>query len=128
MPIGAAPKILLVDDDSALLDALRFSLELEGFEVETFSSGEALLLRDAPPEDACLVLDEKLPGVGGLATLRQLRERNVGLPALLITSHPNPALRAAAAKAGVRIVEKPLMGDALVESIRTAMDGSARPI
>jgi len=56
-----------------------------------------------------------------------LPARNVGLPALLITSHPNPALRAAAAKAGVRIVEKPLMGDALVESIRTAM-GSPRPV
>jgi FixJ family two-component response regulator len=116
-----APKILLVDDDLALLDALRFSLELEGFEVETFPSGEALLMREPPPPGACLVLDEKLPGVSGLATLRQLRERKVEAPALLITSHPNPRLRAAAAKAGVPIVEKPLLGDALVESIRSAM-------
>lgn len=123
MPIDPAPKVLLVDDDRALLDALRFSLELEGFDVETYSSGEALLLREDPPAGGCLVLDEKLPGVGGLATLGQLRARNVELPALLITSHPNPALRAAAAKAGVRIVEKPLLGDALVESIRSAMGG-----
>jgi FixJ family two-component response regulator len=122
MQTSPALKILLVDDDAALLDALRFSLELEGFDVETFSSGEALLMRDPPPPDACLVLDQKLPGASGLATLVQLRERNVALPALLITSHPNPALRAAAAQAGVRIVEKPLIGDALVESIRSAMN------
>lgn len=122
MQTPPAPKVLLVDDDVALLDALRFSLELEGFEVETFASGEALLLRDPPPPGACLVLDQKLSGVSGLATLGQLRARNIALPALLITSHPNPALRAAAAKAGVRIVEKPLMGDALVESIRSAMN------
>lgn len=121
MQTPPAPKILLVDDDIALLDALRFSLELEGFDVETFSSGEALLRRDSPPAGACLVLDQKLPGISGLDTLDQLRERNVGLPALLITSHPNAVLRAAAAKAGVRIVEKPLIGDALVESIRSAM-------
>ena len=43
------------------------------------------------------------------------------LPAILITSHPKPDLRAAAAAAGVPIVEKPLIGDALMTSIRRAL-------
>lgn len=115
--------VLLVDDDGALRDALRFSLELEGFKVETFSSGEALLDHDLPPQGACLVLDQKLPGASGLSILSQLRARKVETPALLITSNPDRALRSAAAKAKVRIVEKPLMGDALVNGIRQAMGG-----
>lgn len=110
--------IFVVDDDPAVRRALAFALDLEGFAVETFESGEALMLRDRPQAPGCLVLDERLPGVSGLDTLRQLRARGVDLPALLITSHPNAPFRAAAALAGAPILEKPLMGDTLTTAIR----------
>lgn len=113
--------IFVVDDDPAVRAALAFALELEGFDVEAFASGEALLLAHLPRDHACLVLDERLPGASGLETLRQLRSRGVNLPAIFITSHPNPHFRRQAAAAGVPILEKPLLGDGLMTSIREAL-------
>jgi len=120
------PIVFVVDDDSAVRLALAFALDLAGFPVETFESGEALLLRD-PPENCCLVIDERLPGVSGLETLRQLRARHVDLPAILVTSHPKPAFREAAAAAGAPILEKPLLGDTLIAAINAAIAPSQAP-
>jgi FixJ family two-component response regulator len=121
VPSRTHPLVVVVDDDAALRHALTFSLELEGFQVEGCDSGEALLARALPDRDTCLVIDERLPGVSGLQALRKLRARAVALPAVLITSNPKAALRQAAAAAGVPIVEKPLLGDALLGSIRAAL-------
>jgi FixJ family two-component response regulator len=117
------PLVLVVDDDAAVRTSLAFNLEMEGFDVATFGSGEALLLRDLPIDGACLVIDERLPGISGLDALSQLRRRNVALPAILVTSHPSAMFRAAASKAGVPIVEKPLIGDGLAAAIRAALAG-----
>ena len=114
--------VYVVDDDSAVRRALAFALDLEGFAVETFESGEALLLRDRPQGPGCLVIDERLPGVTGLDTLRQLRARAIDLPAILVTSHPKPSFRAAAASAGVPILEKPLEGATLIDAIHELLD------
>jgi len=111
------PTIYVVDDDDAVRRALAFALDLDGFGVETFESGEALLLREPPTAPGCLVLDERLPGISGLDTLRQLRARQVALPAVFVTSHPKPAFREAAARAGAPIVEKPLEGETLIGAI-----------
>jgi len=113
--------VVLVDDDAALRTALKFALEIEGFVVETWESGEELLASDLPTDHACLVLDYNLTGINGLTALAELRRRDVQLPALLITSHPRPAVRQAAADMHARIVEKPLLGDALVGEIRDAL-------
>jgi FixJ family two-component response regulator len=67
------------------------------------------------------VLDERLSGMSGLQALAALRKRAVTLPAILITSHPQPQLRNAAKAASVPIVEKPLIGDALLTAIRIAL-------
>ncbi|HET6970735.1 MAG TPA: response regulator [Phenylobacterium sp.] len=119
------PVIFVVDDDAAVRRALEFSLDLEGFEVETFESGEALLLRDPPTFPGCLVIDERLPGISGLETLRQLRSRRVDLPALLVTSHPKPLFRVQASAFGAPILEKPLLGETLAAAIRTEIAAAA---
>lgn len=121
LPSVSHPLVILVDDDPAVRSALKFSLELEGYQVETCASGEALLAHHLPDHDACLVIDERLPGIGGLQALDELRRRNVSLPAVLITSNPKGILRQAAAAAGVPIVEKPLLGDGLSGMIREAL-------
>lgn len=116
------PRVLLVDDDPALRMSLEFSLDLEGFAVVALDCGEALLrMADLPHARACLVLDQNLPGVTGVETLRQLRGRGVGLPALIITSNPPPAVREAAQRVEARIVEKPLLGDTLTAHISAAI-------
>jgi FixJ family two-component response regulator len=76
---------------------------------------------DLPFSGACLVLDERLPGISGLGALARLRERQVRLPAILMTSHPNLSLRLAAQRAGTPILEKPLLGDVLSDAIRVAL-------
>jgi two-component system, LuxR family, response regulator FixJ len=120
-PVPAkASRIVLVDDDPAIRTSLQFSFELEGFTVEAYDSGESASAADLPSE-GCLVLDQQLPGMDGLELLQRLRERQVSLPAVLITTHPDRRLRARARAAGVEIVEKPLLGDALADSVRSAL-------
>ena len=123
MPPASAPPptLVLVDDDFALRSALKFALELDGFRVQAFASGEDLLAAELPERDVCLILDENLPGLGGLDSLEALRRRAVDLPALLITSHPGPGLRRRAGRLSVPIIEKPLIDDLLVRNIRSAL-------
>ena len=118
----APPSVYLVDDDQALRTALKFSLELEGFDVRTYESGEDLLRARLPRRGSCLVLDQNLPGLSGLEALSVLRSRAVKLPALLITSHLAAALRDTARTAKATVVEKPLLGDVLVGCIWRALD------
>lgn len=122
----APPTVYVVDDDDGVRRALAFALDLDGFEVETFESGEALLLRDGLDAAGCLVLDERLPGISGLDTLRQLRARQVALPAIFVTSHPKPQMRDAAARAGAPIVEKPLEAETLIAAIHNLLRGPTR--
>jgi len=118
-PPGAT--VVLVDDDAALRTALTFMLELDGFRVESFASGEELLAGALPHPPTCLVLDHNLSGMTGLDTLLQLRARGVATPAVLITSHPSLAVRSTAALVDAVIVEKPLLSDALKLEIEAAL-------
>ena len=68
----------------------------------------------------CFVIDQRMPGMTGMELVEVLRERLVLTPVILIISHRNAALNARAQKAAIPIVEKPLLGNALVERIREA--------
>ena len=118
---------MLVDDDAALLNALSFAFETEGYEVRSFADAEALLADPAAPAGSvCLILDQRLPGMSGLALLSALRAQNVGAPAILITTHPSAAVRREAAEQGVEIVEKPLLGADLASKVRTLVERRRR--
>ena len=121
--------VLVVDDDPAVLNSLTFSLEVEGFAVRAYASGRELLDDPGLPGHGCLVIDQRLPGISGLELVASLRARKISLPAILITTNPSAVLRQRAADAGVPVVEKPLLGDALSRGIREALahDGSWRP-
>ena len=118
--------MLVVDDDSAVRNSLKFILEVEGFQVRIFSSAEELLNEDSLPDASCLVVDYYMPGMNGLELVAHLRDRNVLIPAILITPAPSENLRNRAAAAGVPIVEKPLLGSRLLDSIRMAFDGHSK--
>jgi len=117
----AKPVILVIDDDPAVGNSLKFALEVEGFSVRLYPTGAELLDEKDMPESGCLVADYHLPGMNGLDLLARLRERNVRLPAILITTHPSAAIRRRAALAGVRLIEKPLLSDTLFQCIRAAL-------
>lgn len=118
---ASRPAVFLVDDDPAVAHAVQFSFDLEGLDVRNFRDAEALLASGALPDKGCLVLDYQLPGVNGLELLDRLRANGVRLPAVLITTNPRTNLRARAAAAGVPIIEKPLLTDALLTAVRSAL-------
>lgn len=119
--LAARPAVILVDDDPAVAHAIHFSFDLEGLDVRSFRDGESLLAADDLPGSGCLILDHNLPGMDGLALLERLRAAGVELPAILITTNPRAALRNRAAAAGVPIIEKPLLTDALLTTVRKAL-------
>jgi two-component system response regulator FixJ len=116
-----SPIVIVVDDDPAVLNSLKFSFEIEGFPVRVFADAQEMLSSDALARSGCLVIDFNLTGTDGLTLLRQVRARKIAVPAILITTHPTAALREQAAIAGVPIVEKPLFGNTLIDSVRRAL-------
>lgn len=115
-------QVIVVEDDDAVRNSLKFALELEGLTVNAYEDGGALLAETSLPERGCLVIDYYLPAMSGLDLVRNLRSREVGLPTILITAKATDAMRRSAAQAGVlRVLEKPLEDSALLDSIRGAL-------
>lgn len=122
---AAASRLLLVDDDPAVLDSLQFALELEGFTVDAFASAEKLMADPKGLRHDIMVLDYRLPGIDGLSLLDQLRKRGENCPAVIITSNPTRALRHRTAQAGAILIEKPLLTDSLSSAIRDLIANEA---
>jgi two-component system response regulator FixJ len=124
MASSCRPTIYVVDDDAGVLGSLRFLLETDGFEVKTFRSGMALLNAAAPDGIDCLVIDYKMPDINGIDLVGRLRAHRVAAPVILITGYPDENIFARAAAAGVEhVLQKPLLGDGLVQEIRGAILG-----
>ncbi len=113
--------VIVVDDDAAVRNSLKFSLEIEGFAVRLYGDGQALLGAPDVNDCDCLVIDQTMPGISGLETVRQLRERHVMVPVILVTGYATTALNASATRLGMNVIEKPLFGNALIEGIRAAI-------
>ncbi len=123
---GVKQVVLVVDDDAVVRDSLKFTLEVEGFEVLTYCSAQELLNEKGLPAHSCLVTDYHIPAMTGLELVAQLRDRRMSIPAILITSLPNENLRNRAAAGGVSLIEKPLFGGRLVDALREAFDGQSK--
>ena len=113
------PTIIVVEHDASVRQSLRFALAVEGFEVRT--RGDEMLGAAELPDRGCLVVDYNLPDMTGLDLLAQLRTRHVALPAILITTNPSMIVRRRAEEAGVPMIEKPLLGDGLINGILAAL-------
>jgi len=118
--------VLVVDDDAAVLGALKFALEAEGLKVRDYRGPVPLLADSNMPPFGCLVVDYRMPVIDGLELIEVLRGRGITAPAIMITGRANKELVARAAKLGVQLVlEKPLADGALVAAIRTALASAA---
>ena len=107
----------IVDDDPAVCNSLKFALEVDGFNVQTYARSEDVLAADISC-GGCMIVDYNLPGLNGLDLLRELDRRHVHLPAFLITSNPALHVRRRATEQGVAIIEKPLQGNQFAEAVR----------
>lgn len=118
--------VIVIDDDVAVRNSLKFSLEIEGLAVRSYADAAEVLAADDLERCSCLVVDQNMPGMNGLELIALLRARRIAAPAILITSHPSLSLLERAQKADVPIVEKPLLGNALLDKIRDVIGGEIR--
>jgi two-component system, LuxR family, response regulator FixJ len=119
---AARPTVYVVDDDFGVLSSLRFLLETDGFEVEAFRSGSALLNAAASNGADCFVIDYKMPNMSGIELAKRLRNRGIDTPIILITGYPDEGILAKATAAGIHhVLLKPHLEESLVTHIRGAI-------
>jgi len=118
--------ILLVDDEQSMREFLRILLEKEGFRAVTAADGEAALavLREEPFD--LVISDIRMPGMGGLALLEQVKEIDSGLPVIMITAFASPEDAVVAMKHGAYdYITKPFKVDEIKSIIRSALAGAS---
>lgn len=117
MPIE--PTVHIVDDDEAIRDSLSLLLGSVGFPVATYPSAEAFLT--VAPQGGCLIIDVRMPGMGGIELQQELVRRGRRIPVIVMTGHADVPLAVQAMKAGaVDFVEKPLDEATITAAIRRA--------
>jgi two-component system, NtrC family, nitrogen regulation response regulator NtrX len=117
------PRILVIDDESAIRDSLKMILEYEGFDVQGAATGQdGLTLADREPADLVL-LDIKMAGMDGLEVLQRLRATHDALPVIMISGHATVSTAVEATKLGAfDFIEKPLSTERVLVSVRNALD------
>jgi two-component system, NtrC family, nitrogen regulation response regulator NtrX len=121
-------RILVIDDEPAIRDAMRMILEYEGHEVLLAGSGqEGLTVAERESPDL-VFLDIKMPGLDGLEALSRLRAANDALPVVMISAHGTAATALEAGRLGAyRFIEKPLSKDYVLDAVREGVElGSLR--
>ena len=115
-------RLLLVDDDSAITDALAPLLRREGFDVTVAGDGERALAEVAAREPDVVVLDVMLPGIDGRGVLRELRATGRMVPVVLLTSVGEAGERARALDEGADdYLNKPFDPGELVSRVRAIL-------
>ncbi len=113
-------RVLVVEDEPHIVEALSFLFAREGFEVEAASDGEAAFAAIDRAKPNVLVLDAMLPGADGFEILRRLRgdARYAGLPILMLTAKGQQRDRAAAVALGAdRFMTKPFANSEVVAAV-----------
>ena len=114
--------VAIVDDDPSLRRSLRNLLMSAGFRVETFESAEVFLESGFQDNTGCLVLDVRMPGMGGLGLLRHLAASPWRIPAIIVTAHGDEETRQRSLQAGaVEFLEKPVRAGVLLGAVRSAL-------
>jgi signal transduction histidine kinase/BarA-like signal transduction histidine kinase len=120
----SAARLLIVDDDSALLQALTRALELRmpHLIVDTSDSGVAATRKLEEIDYDAVITDIKMPGMDGLSLLAHVREHSPEIPTLLITGHGQHDLAVQALRGGAfDFIQKPVDRDYLVASLTRAL-------
>jgi len=120
------PTVFVVDDDPEVQGALRWLIESVALPVETFDSAEGFVDAVGPDRPGCLVLDVRMPGMGGLRLLENLPSLEILLPVIVLTGHGDVPLAVRAMKAGaIDFVEKPCADQELLDRIYGALQQDA---
>ena len=114
--------VYVVDDDEAVRIALNRSLGMRGYNVVLCESAEDFLNRFTEIVPSCLLLDVRMPGIGGLELQESLNKADVKVPIIFVTGHGDIPMSVRAIKQGaVDFLEKPYLVDTLQERIEIAL-------
>jgi FixJ family two-component response regulator len=120
-------KVYVVDDDQGMRDSTVWLLQSVGLEALSFAGGQAFL--DACIDDgpACVLLDVRMPGLGGLAVQQLMKERGLDLPVIFVSGHADVPIVVRAFKAGAcDFIEKPYSDQLLLDSVQAALERAGR--
>ncbi|AZD35007.1 Two-component transcriptional response regulator, LuxR family [Pseudomonas chlororaphis subsp. aurantiaca] len=122
MTSAAQQLVYVVDDDPGMLDSTVWLLESVGLKAVPFTSGREFLEHCDPSLDACVLLDVRMPGMGGLNVQEELRQRDIHLPLIFVSGHADVPIVVRAFKAGaVDFIEKPYNEQLLLDSVQQAL-------
>jgi two-component system response regulator FixJ len=120
--------VALIDDDAAVLDALRSYLARQSIRTSTFQAARDFLeALDRHEQFDCVVSDVRMPGMSGLDLMKYLNERGYAGPVILITGHGDVDMAVGAIKNGAfDFIEKPFDEARLLTSIRQGAERMRR--
>lgn len=117
------PIVFVVDDDLSVREALSSLIRSVGLRVETFASAQDFLQFRRPDAAACLVLDMRMPGLGGLELQRELADAGNRIPIIFITGHGDIPMTVRAMKAGAaEFLPKPFHDQDLLDAIAHSLE------
>ncbi|CAH2600404.1 Histidine kinase [Rhodovastum atsumiense] len=124
-----AGRVLLVDNDPLTLETLAIALESAEYEVTLATSGPAALERLGVSGNVdVLITDLAMPGMDGLALIQAARQRDPGLPAVLLSDYAGASLRRAVRTAGdgtILVLRKPVPANRLCDAVAVLLPGRA---
>jgi FixJ family two-component response regulator len=121
--VPEAPIVLVIDDDPEVRDALGSLFRSVGLEPRLFGSTAEFLQHKLPEAPCCVVLDIRLPGVGGLDFQAQLTKANNLIPIVMITGHGDIPMSVQAMKAGaVDFLTKPFRHQDMLDAVAQAIE------
>jgi FixJ family two-component response regulator len=116
------PIIFVVDDDPSIREALDGLMRSVGLYSKMFASAREFLGYKRPDAPACLVLDVRLPGLGGLELQRELAGAGDEIPIIFITGHGDVPMSVRAMKAGaLEFLTKPFRDEDLLDAVHQAV-------
>lgn len=120
---NSKPVIYVVDDDNAMAQSIRWLIESVGLHVEIFNHPKLFLKEYDPRRHGCLILDVRMPEIGGLELQEQLKQKGIAIPVIFITGHGDVPMAIRAMKGGaIEFLTKPFNDQALLDSINRALD------
>ncbi len=119
---GGMPLVAVVDDDDLIRKSTRRLLRSFGLRSEIFASAEDFVQSSRAEETACLLLDVKMPGMGGLELQSRLAEGGQAIPIIFVTAQASEDEERRALRAGARsFLRKPVSSEALLHAIHDAI-------
>ena len=116
--------VYVVDDDQGMLESTVWLLESVGLTALPFTSGSEFLNACEAGRDACVLLDVRMPGMGGLNVQEEMRLRELNLPIIFVSAHADVPIVVRAFKAGAHdFIEKPYNQQLLLDSVQQALSG-----